>query len=143
MGILMNIVHNQGQLVYHYTSLSTFNKIIEGIDNGDLIFHASALHCMNDTSEFIYGFKEFRRILPAIEQCVGNIDDSLKLSKMIDSEDWYLHGKWSEDFVKILHEGNKAPFSVSTSAHKDSIPMWAMYGDDAVIVLGSVIRGEA
>lgn len=129
MGILMNIVHNQGQLVYHYTSLSTFNKIIEGIDNGDLIFHASALHCMNDNSEFIYGFKGFRKILPAIEQCVGNIDDSLKLSKMIESEDCYLHGKWSESFVKILHEGNRTPFSVSTSAHNDSIPMWAMYGD--------------
>lgn len=126
----MNIVHNQGQLVYHYTSMSTFKAIMEGVDDGNIIFHASGMHCLNDSSEFLYGFKEFRRILPAIENKIGNINDSLKLSCTIDSEDLFLNGKWSENYAKFLLEGNKTPFVVSTSAHNDNIPMWVMYGDD-------------
>lgn len=103
--------------------------LIENMDSDNLYFHASGMNCMNDSSEFLYGFKEFRRMLPAMEKRIGDIEESLKLSTTIDTEDRCLKGKWNERFVDIHFEGNKTPFVVSTSANSNSIPMWAMYGD--------------
>lgn len=124
-----NIIYNNESLVYHYTSLAVFNAIMEELDGDSLVFHASGMHCVNDTSEFIYGFNEFRKILPAIENGIGDIDNSFKLSALIDKEEVSIGGNWGEAFTHILKEGNKTPFIISTSTNLDYIPMWNMYGD--------------
>lgn len=125
----VNIVHNKERLVYHYTPLETLMVLLKNIKDHNLIFHASGMHYMNDSSEFAYGFKEFRRILPALENRIENIDDQIKISSRINKADQCLLGKWNHEFVNTLIEGNLTPFIISTSSLGDSIPMWAMYGN--------------
>lgn len=124
-----NIVHNNGCLVYHYTSLATLKKLLDGIDKGNFVFHASSIRCMNDTSEFIYGFKELRRLLPNIEEDLG-VKEELRISSIIQKEEKNILQSWNEQFTDILMEGNLTPFIISLSANGDNIPMWAMYGDN-------------
>ena len=125
----VNISHNHGQLVYHYTTLETLTVLLRNIEDNYFVFHASGLHYMNDSSEFAYGFNEFRKILPALENRIGNIDDHIKISTKIDNADQYMQGRWNHEFVNTLIEGNMTPFTISTSSLGDSIPMWAMYGN--------------
>lgn len=125
----VNIVHNHERLVYHYTSFETLVALLEDIRDQHLIFHASGMHYMNDSSEFAYGFKEFRKILPALENRIGRIDEQIKISSRVDKADQYLLGRWNHEFVNTLIEGNLTPFTISTSSLGDNIPMWAMYGN--------------
>lgn len=124
-----NVVHNNGCLVYHYTSLATFKKLLDGIDNGNFVFHASNVRSLNDTSEFIYGFKELRRLLPNIEDDIGIKENKRRISCVIQREENDILHNWNDLFTDILMEGNLTPFVVSMSASGDSIPMWSMYGD--------------
>lgn len=124
-----NIVHNQGNLVYHYTSLNVLMKMMDESDAENIFIHASGMHCMNDSSEFIYGFKQFRKLLPAVENKLGIIPDDLKLSRAIDNEANRIDGNWDERYVKTLLEKLLTPFVISTSSNGDNIPMWEMYGD--------------
>ena len=129
MGKMENIAHNQGRLVYHYTSLKTFLALIDNVKDDSLVFHASGMHCMNDSSEFQYGLQEFRRILPALEQQIGGIDENQILSKAFDKMEMMINTGWHKSLSDILLEDHVTPFIISTSFNGDSIPMWAMYGD--------------
>ncbi len=124
-----NIVCNPGRLVYHYTSMEVLDKILSNTNKGYITFHASSMHHLNDSTEFYYGFKQLRKLLPAIEKQIGDIDDKYRLSVTIDNEEMEITGSWSENFVDILLEGGKTPFVISTSSVGDSVPMWEMYGD--------------
>ena len=124
-----NNIHNNGQLVYHYTTIDTLMKILGDIDEDHLTFHASSMLTLNDSSEFYYGVKEFRRLLPNIENTIGHIDESIKLSKIFADQDKYYNGKFNKLFCELLMQFNKTPFIVSTSSLGDYIPMWSMYGD--------------
>lgn len=125
-----NIAHNQGRLVYHYTSLKTFLALLDNIRDDSLVFHASGMHCMNDSTEFIYGLQEFCRILPALEKTMGDIDEDMKLSTFFDNLEQSIQSGWNKSFTDILLEDHITPFVISTSSDGDSVPMWAMYGDD-------------
>ena len=129
MAMFENNIHNNGQLVYHYTTIDTLMKILGDIDEDHLTFHASSMLTLNDSSEFYYGVKEFRRLLPNIENTIGPIDESIKLSKIFADQDKYYNGKFNKLFCELLMQFNKTPFVVSTSSLGDNIPMWSMYGD--------------
>ena len=125
----VNISHNNERLVYHYTTLETLFALIKGMKDNLYIFHASGLHYMNDFTEFAYGFKELRKLLPALENKIGITDDQIRISTKLDNADQYLQGRLNYEFVNTLIEGNMTPFTISTSSLGDSIPMWAMYGN--------------
>lgn len=126
----MNIIHNGGRLVYHYTSTSTLLKILDGIEDGNLVFYASGMSGLNDSSEFIYGFKQFRRLLPTIENKYGDLEQNRRISHIIrDIEDSNIAEKLNERFTDIMVKECRTPFVLSTSSNGDYIPMWAMYGD--------------
>ncbi|MBR6121098.1 MAG: DUF2971 domain-containing protein [Prevotella sp.] len=122
------LMQNQKKLVYHYTSINSFIKIADELKNGHLLFHANGLHYMNDSSEFIYGFKKFCELLPSMEKEIEGLNEELKLSNVIDKWNSYMNGHWEEMFIRTLKEENRTPFVISTSSDGDSIPMWAMYG---------------
>ena len=126
---MANIYHNKGQLVYHYTSMDVLKTLIAGIEDNHFVFHGSGLQYMNDSLEFLHGFCELRRVLPALEKELNGLDDDLKISTSIDVADKDLYVKWDKEFVETLLQGNMLPFVVSTSANGDNIPMWAMYGN--------------
>ena len=46
------------QTVYHYTSLETLFKLLDGIKDDNFIFYATRISAMNDTSELLFGFRE-------------------------------------------------------------------------------------
>lgn len=126
----MNIIHNGRKLVYHYTSTSTLLKILDKIEDDHLVFYASGISGLNDSSEFIYGFKQFRRLLPSIEKRVEELEQNLRLSIIAKKiEDSIIAEKLNERFTDILIKECRTPFVLSTSSNGDNIPMWAMYGD--------------
>ena len=128
-----NIAYNQGKLVYHYTRSETFLKIIEGMQDGKIFLRASSMHGLNDTSEFVYGVKQLRRILPAIEHTIQKegckIDDNQLISKAIVEDERRHSGNWCESFADYMLKGYWTPYVISTSSKRDYIPMWSMYGD--------------
>lgn len=126
----MNIVHNGGKLVYHYTSTSTLLNLLDKIEEGHLVFYASGMSGLNDSSEFNYGFKQFKRLLPLIENKFEGLDKGLKLSAIINYlEDSIVAKSLYMRFTDILVKECRTPFVLSTSSNGDNIPMWAMYGD--------------
>lgn len=130
-------------IVYHYTSLDTLLKILDGIKDDQLIFHGSDIFSMNDTSEFIHGFRQLWSLLPQIENdfytsikeapqsyiiSESFLDNKFRLSRMWDK----LNGSknsWLKAYVESMHRLYASPFVVSFSCHEDSLPMWSTYGD--------------
>jgi len=126
----MNIIYNGGKLVYHYTSTSTLLKILDKIEDDHLVFFASGMSSLNDSSEFMYGFKQLRRLLPSIENKAEELEQNFRLSEMLkNTEDSFIVERLNERFTDILLKECRSPFVMSTSTEGDNIPMWAMYGD--------------
>lgn len=139
------ILRENSGVVYHYTSLDTFLKLLDGIKNGYFQFHGSDILSMNDPTEFIHGFIELWRILPKIEDDyydkvrnnpnhfqidVKTLDDKFRLSKMWDDKNNGIScEKMISDYVNAMHESILLPFVVSFSCQKDFLPMWSTYGD--------------
>lgn len=129
----MNVAYNQGRLVYHYTRMDAFLNIIEEMHDGKLYLRASNMHGLNDASEYIYGVKQLRRILPAIERKIQDegykIDNHLLISKALDEDEKKYSYAFDERFADFMLKGITSPYVISTSSMGDSIPMWSMYGD--------------
>lgn len=92
-------------LLYHYTSLQTFCKIVYGIRNHNLYLRAGDAAKMNDPNDCYY----FIYILGSL---LGKTDTK-EMSKLI--EDKMLYNK---------------PYLVSLSNRGDDLHMWNCYGDD-------------
>lgn len=130
-------------IVYHYTSLETFLKILDGIENDNFIFHATDIFSMNDPTEFIHGFMHLWSILPQIESDLYkkiknnpqtyNIDLSYLDKRYCLSNMWSnLNGKnksWLKAYIESMHQSYKTPFVISFSCNYDNLPMWSTYGD--------------
>lgn len=131
-------------IVYHYTSLDTFLKIIDGIDNNNFILHATDIFSMNDPTEFIHGYRQLWSILPQIESDLYKnirnnpqtydidlsfLGDRYRLSNMWKG----LGGKnksWLKAYIEAMHQSYTSPFVISFSCHEDYLPMWSTYGDN-------------
>lgn len=108
-------------------------KILEGVQDGMFFLRASSVHGLNDESEYFYGIKQLRRILPAIERRIQDegykIDDNFLISKTFEEEEKRHSYNLNDRFADLMLQGNKVPYIISTSSKGDYIPMWSMYGD--------------
>lgn len=122
-------------LAYHYTSMGVFLKLMEGIENGHFLFHASYIDVMNDPSEFKFGYGKFFKALTIIEGESG-IEDKYKLSA-IATEDNMSVTDWNEGFIDYHTSMFHLPFVISFSNDKDNLGMWRSYGSNGNgVVLG-------
>ena len=123
------------QMVYHYTSIESFQKMIEGIiqDGKDyyLTFWATSIYAMNDPSEFMYGYKLLKDIvLPDIEEKIGIKETSLQLSEILKIIEKDITTKDGADYlIERIYDNHESPFIVSFSKKKDFLPMWNAYSD--------------
>lgn len=140
-----NYIRQGSGVVYHYTSLDTFLKLLDGIKYGYFRFWASDIFTMNDPTEFYYGFEKLWKLLPAIEDNLykrirENPDDYQINTTFLDnkyrlSNIWKRKynikevKEWLPEYVDMLHEIYKTPFVVSFSCQRDFLPMWSTYGD--------------
>lgn len=139
-------------MLYHYTSLESFCKIMEGVflNNGEpfITLHASRLDRLNDPTEMKIDIRVLQSILHEYE-IQHNVEDSNCLSKKIE-------GLNPNQINKILEEekNTHAPYIMCFSTKKDFLPMWSLYGnkshgvclcfDESRIkgVEGSIIQGN-
>lgn len=116
-------MHQTTNLAYHYTSIDTFLKLLDGIKNNQFMFFGSYISYMNDPTEFKYGFNMVHKLLIPIENelCVQNND---RLSIIWNSDEI------REMQIKSLSESFLLPFVVCFSNQKDFLPQWITYGDN-------------
>lgn len=140
-----NIIRQGSGVVYHYTRLDTFMKLLDGIKYGHLMFWASDIFTMNDPTEFYHGFEKLWKLLPEIEDTlyknirenpnnyqinVTSLDNQYKLSNIWKRKFNINEIKeWLPEYVNMLHDIFETPFVVSFSCQKDFLPMWSTYGD--------------
>ena len=116
--------------VYHYTSLETLFKILDGVKDGYMTFYATRISELNDTSELIYGFKKFWDYLPDIERELHINRDEFRLSRITDSKGLVNNEGLPFVITKELKENRQFPFVISFSNAKDSLPMWNTYASN-------------
>lgn len=111
--------------IYHYTSMDTFYKLIEGIKDGYFTFHAGSVYTMNDSQEMILGYEKILKYLPCVEEKL-NLKQEEKLFN------FFRDSKENEDIMRefgnLLNNDDTSNFVVSFSSAPDILPMWSLYG---------------
>lgn len=117
------------ELMYHYTSLSTFQCLLDNISNNEFIFHASSIYSMNDSQEFIHGYNVVLDWLKKYEE-----EQGIKENRLSEIWDNYLKNHTKEDlntiFIEKLYKEEHIPYVIAFSKKGDSLPLWSMYGVD-------------
>lgn len=119
--------NDQPYILYHYTTFSTFKKIIEGMKNEEnnnysnsLILRATKIDQLND-------LKEFKLATELLANLIKQHENSLN-----DRESKHIANKLNKDKWKDIATfcGLKTlPFITSFSSNPDNLPMWQNYGD--------------
>lgn len=129
-------------IVYHYTGLDTLFKMLDGISNDNIVFFASKVSELNDSSEFIYGLKKLWNWLPYIEKQLS-INDNYKVSRITKKNSSITEKELLQMVKDILSRSQYVPFIVSFSNNKDSLPMWDMYGNNGYgVALGFKLQAN-
>lgn len=119
------------EYVYHYTSADAFVGMFSKEDvnkvDKELIFWASSVYYMNDTSEMTVLYDELIKIMPKIEKAL-NLTDNL-LSE-VQSTFVLNNGVTVGDIIKELFYKCifRNVYVISFSDQRDTLPMWSMYG---------------
>ena len=118
------------ELMYHYTSLSTFQCLLDNISNNhEFIFHASSIYSMNDSQEFIHGYNVVLDWLKKYEE-----EQGIKENRLSEIWDNYLENHTKEEFnslfIEKLYKEEHIPYVIAFSKKGDSLPLWSMYGVD-------------
>lgn len=115
---------------YHYTSLDTLLKMLDGVQNEEFMIHASDIFAMNDPTEFRYGYKKMLEYLPEIEKELNIHEDRYKLSSYWDSnrQSPFDSDRWYDFHIHLMKTFIQYPFVIAFSCHKDFLPLWRMYG---------------
>lgn len=118
------------ELMYHYTSLSTLQCLLDNISNKhEFIFHASSIYSMNDSQEFIHGYNVVLDWLKKYEE-----EQGIKENRLSEIWDNYLESHTKEEFnslfIEKLYKEEHTPFVIAFSKKDDSLPLWSMYGVD-------------
>lgn len=111
-------------VIYHYTSLSAFQNIIDGIKEGDrfLTFWASDVRTMNDPTEMKYGLEQAKKFIENWENA-HNVPQEERLSSLFDSFK-------DQDICPNL-------YAISFSKEPNHLAMWNGYADNRKgIVIG-------
>lgn len=120
-------------MIHHYTSVDTFQNIMKGYrsseDKEHFVLWASSILSMNDPTEMQTGFDVILKRLPQIEDEM-NVEEEKRISRIVTN--YHVLG-WTEQekeqfFREKSFNPNLAPFVISFSKDKESIPMWYMYG---------------
>lgn len=133
-------------IVYHYTGLDTLFKILDNVNNDNLVFHASEIFCMNDPTEFYHGVEQIWNVFPIIEKKAIKLiktnnqfsyinkqylDNKYMLSK-IWSEVYKNKQDWFTPYIESIRQSHHAPFVISFSCLDDFLPMWENYGNNGL-----------
>lgn len=114
--------------MYHYTSMDTFYKLIEGINDGCFTFHAGSVYTMNDSQEMILGYKNIKKYLPVIEDRLNIPIEERLLNLASNKTDNRII---SDQFGKWMINDDTTTFIISFSATPDILPMWTLYGGNS------------
>lgn len=122
-----SIVENQerSKRIYHYTSLDSFYKIIDGVKDNHFIFHAGSIYSMNDSQEMTLGYEYIKKTLPQIEDKL-HVNAEERISILLNQAEDNTH----EAFKKFVMQSDKTNFVVSFSSKPDDLPLWGLYGDN-------------
>lgn len=118
------------ELMYHYTSLSTLQCLLDNISNNhEFIFHASSIYSMNDSQEFIHGYNVVLDWFKKYEE-----EQGIKENRLSEIWDNYLENHTKEEFnslfIEKLYKEEHIPYVIAFSQNGDSLPLWSMYGVD-------------
>lgn len=109
-------------MLYHYTSLNTFLRIMEGIDaDNNIHLRATRIDKLNDPTEMNANIELYCKI---IKDYAKDNPYCKKFSEIID--------RMTTDEIKdiLSEERNNYPPYVTCLSHKENFfPMWTMYGD--------------
>lgn len=118
-------------ILYHYTSMSTLQSILEHIrkqeknKNNDIYFVLRGTHI-----DFLNDVTEFNLTIQLLSEALQKHENSLPKSK-----NKHIANKLNPDFWKnftTLSGTTSLPFITSFSENPDSLPMWNMYGHGGI-----------
>ncbi|MBR3473024.1 MAG: DUF2971 domain-containing protein [Prevotella sp.] len=121
-------------MLHHYTSIESFMGMSEYApkvnSNSHLLFWASSVYVMNDSSEFEYGIEALNKTIKEYEEKT-NVDKEYRMSSAFEE---YIaidpFFKSAEELRKKYFTNNpKTPFIISFSKKEDDLSMWSMYGN--------------
>jgi hypothetical protein len=109
-------------ILYHYTSLNTFNEIIKSSEDDSIELRATHIEYLNDLSEFKIAITTLLEMLIAHESSLGG--EELKgFSNLSDI-------KKLDPILMQWHE--MPPFISAFSEDSDSLPMWNTYANKSL-----------
>ncbi len=111
--------------MYHYTSMDTFYKLIEGIKDDSFTFHAGSVYTMNDSQEMVLGYNNIKKYLPVIEDRL-KVPNEERLLNLTSDKD--INREIGDKFGEWMINDNATNFVISFSATPDILPMWVLYG---------------
>ena len=120
-------------LAYHYTSVDSFIKIFDGIENEKIKFHASSIFSLNDPTEMEYGYREIMKKLPQIEEEFSISDANYKLSKLWNKDTSYSYDEWYRIHLNKMKDYFQYPYVISYARNRenrDNLQLWRMYGNN-------------
>lgn len=116
-------------IVYHYTPIDTFEKILSTYSKETGTIELRATHCnfLNDGTESILGARLLPKYITQIEEDL-EVEENWKLSSAFNNKQ-YLHTIISH--IKSFNdiEERLSKFVVSFSKAFDNLVMWSMYGN--------------
>jgi hypothetical protein len=108
------------KILYHYTSINTLKNILYKSDGKDFfILRGTDIGYLNDVTEYSSAQEIMFDILKEYEETLP------------EDENKHLSDKLGENFFRRLATNfglTTTPFITSFSEHRDSLPMWSMYG---------------
>ena len=120
------LLDNKRKRIYHYTSMSTFFKILQDAKDDHFIFRAGSLYTMNDPQEMMLGYENIKNYLPKVEEKLKVKDDEKIFNITKDQQE---NRKIQNEFGDWLKNDDITNFIVSFSKAPDILPMWALYGE--------------
>lgn len=114
--------------IYHYTSMDTFYKLLDGIKEDCFTFHAGSVYTMNDSQEMVLGYNKIKKYLPIVENKL-KIPKEERLLNLTDNKE--KNRDISDQFGEWMINDDTTNFVISFSATPDILPMWILYGGNS------------
>lgn len=113
-----------GELLYHYTSIETLQKILQDYDNKEICMWATHVAFLNDPKEYIYALELIKESVIKYE-IQNNVSENKRKSRCLFSDEG---GGFISSLVKIAGE----PYLISFSENEDSLSMWRGYAKNGL-----------
>lgn len=106
--------------VYHYTSLETFYKIIEGVKGSNITLRATDVNYLNDYTEHTIAVGLLKDKLIEYDK---SLDKNKELATLLNDKRMSF---FRYDDIEYLH-----PLIISFSENWDNLPMWNTYANNS------------